>query len=106
VRRGVDQVRALRAKGDDHRAWLVLRSLFNLYQQDPACQILIMGCRAELWPDTPADQFEANFWPEQTPGHSAVIISPPVVISPPVDPNTAPAEASPDASVDPGPPDQ
>jgi len=106
VRRGVDQARALRAKGDDHRAWLVLRSLFNLYQQDPACLILLMGCRAELWPDTPADLFEANIWPEQTPGHSAVLISPPVVISPPVDPNTAPAEASPDASVDPGVPDR
>ena len=78
VSRGIEQVRTLQARGDDHRAWLVLRSLLDLYQQDPACLILIMGCRVELWPDTPPELFEANIWPETTPGHSAVIITPSV----------------------------
>jgi len=82
VRRGTEQVRALRERGDDHRAWMVLRSLFELYKQDPACQILIMHCRVELWPDTPVGQIEANIWPEATPGHSAVIVHPPVESEP------------------------
>jgi serine/threonine-protein kinase len=100
VLRGTGQVRALRARGDDHRAWLVLRSLFELYQHDPACLILITGCRAELWPDTPAEQIEANIWPESTPGHSAVIIIPPVEAQP------APPDASLESSDEPDQKDQ
>lgn len=67
VRHGLDRVRTLRTGGDEHQAWLVLRSLFELYQQDPACRILITGCRRELWPDSRPEELELNVWPEKLP---------------------------------------
>ncbi|MFN7805678.1 MAG: serine/threonine-protein kinase [Planctomycetaceae bacterium] len=100
VRRGVEQVRALRSQGDDHRAWQVLRSLFELYQQDPACLIVIKWCRVELWPDTPVEQIEANVWPESTPGQTAVLQLPPTK------PQSTPADASHQADVEVVPQDQ
>ncbi|MFN8855324.1 MAG: serine/threonine protein kinase [Planctomycetaceae bacterium] len=63
VRESLERVRNLHRDGKQPQAWMVLRSLFNLYQQDEACRILITGCRRELWPELPETRFESNHWP-------------------------------------------
>ena len=70
VREALERARSLQSEGKDAQAWQVLRSLFNLYQQDEACRILITGCRRDLWPNLPESRFESNHWPHNLPSQT------------------------------------